>query len=62
MINPGYILKVAQELKIRENVRLAAGEYVAARPQAPRNDNNKKRKFNGKQKNRNMGGGDKKKY
>ncbi len=49
------------ELKLRENVRLQAGEYVVIRPQNPRNDNNKKRKFNGKQKNRN-GGGDKKKF
>ena len=52
------------ELRLRENVRLQAGEYVAIRPQTPRNDNNKKRKFmnNGKQKNRNQGGGDKKIY
>lgn len=52
------------ELRLRENVRLQAGEYIAARPQPTRNDNNKKRKFmnNGKQKNRNNGGNDKKKY
>ncbi len=50
------------ELKLRENFRLQAGEFIAPRPQNQQNNNNKKRKFQNKQKNRNNGGGDKKKY
>ena len=50
------------ELKLRENFRLQAGEFIAPRPQNQQNNNNKKRKFQNKQKNRNNGGGDKKKF
>lgn len=50
------------ELKLRENFRLQAGEFIAPRLQNQQNNNNKKRKFQNKQKNRNNGGGDKKKF